>query len=64
MAKKKDKNWIQKAIKPKNKGKLRAAAGVKKAGKKIPAKKLNALAKKKGVTGRRARLAKTLKSFK
>ena len=63
MAKKKDKNWIQKAIKPKNKGKLRAAAGAK-AGKKIPAKKLNALAKKKGVTGRRARLAKTLKSFK
>ena len=41
MAKKKDKNWIQKAIKPKNKGKLRAAAGAK-AGKKIPAKKLNA----------------------
>jgi hypothetical protein len=63
MAKKKDKDWIPKALKPKNKGKLRAAAGAK-AGKAIPAKKLNALAKKKGVTGRRARLAKTLKKLK
>ena len=33
-------------------------------GKKIPAKKLNAAAKKGGVEGKRARLAKTLKSFK
>lgn len=32
-------------------------------GKKIPAKKLKAAAKKKGVEGKRARLAETLKSF-
>jgi hypothetical protein len=57
----KDKKWIQKAIK--KKGALRKAAGVK-SGKKIPAKKLNQLAKKKGVTGQRARLAKTLRKFK
>ena len=56
----KDKNWIQKAIK--KKGTLRKAAGVK-AGKKIPAKTLNKLEKKKGVTGKRARLAKTLRKF-
>jgi len=54
--------WIQKAINPKNKGSLRKELGVKK-GEKIPAKKLNAAAKKKGVEGRRARLAKTLRSF-
>lgn len=53
--------WIQKAIsKP---GALRKAMGVK-AGEKIPAKKLAAAAKKPGVMGKRARLAKTLKSFK
>lgn len=57
MAAKKDKKWIQKAIK--KPGALRKAAGVK-AGEKIPAKKLTKLAKKKGVTGQRARLAKTL----
>tara|TARA_R110000765_G_scaffold246342_4_gene348426 strand:+ start:395 stop:580 length:186 start_codon:yes stop_codon:yes gene_type:complete len=56
-----DKNWIQKAVK--KKGALRKSAGVKK-GQKIPAKKLNALAKKKGVTGKRARLAKTLGKMK
>lgn len=58
----KDKNWIQKAIKPKKKGTLRKAAKAK-PGKKIPAKTLNKLAKKKGVTGKRARLAKTLRKF-
>lgn len=53
--------WIQKAIsKP---GALRKAMGVK-AGEKTPAKKLSAAAKKPGVMGKRARLAKTLKSFK
>ena len=49
--------WIQKAIK--HKGALRKALGVKK-GQKIPKKKLNAAAKKKGKLGKRARLAKTL----
>lgn len=53
-------NWIQKAIK--KPGALRKSLGVK-AGKKIPAKKLAAAAKKKGVTGRRARLAMTLKKM-
>ena len=53
--------WIQKAIqKP---GSLRKTLGVK-AGEKIPAKKLAAAAKKPGITGRRARLAETLKGFK
>jgi len=55
--------WIQKAISPKNKGKLRESLGVKE-GKTIPAKKLAAAAKKPGVTGKRARLAETLKGFK
>ena len=55
------KNWIKGAIsKP---GALRKELGVKK-GQTIPAKKLDAAAKKPGVEGRRARLAKTLKSFK
>ena len=57
----KDGNWIQGAIK--KPGSLRASLGVKK-GKKIPAKKLNAAAKKGGKLGQRARLAKTLKGFK
>ena len=51
------KNWIQKAIK--KPGALRKELGVKK-GKKIPAKKLDAAAKKPGKIGQRARLAKTL----
>ena len=55
------KNWIQKAIK--KPGSLRKSLGVKK-GQKIPAKKLNAAAKKGGKLGQRARLAKTLKGFK
>ena len=50
-------NWIAGAIK--KKGALRSAAHVKK-GQKIPIKTLNRLAKKGGVTGKRARLAKTL----
>ena len=52
--------WIQAAIK--KPGALKKELGVKK-GDKIPAKKLAAAAKKKGVEGRRARLAETLKSF-
>ena len=56
-----DKNWIQKAIK--KPGSLRKSLGVKK-GTKIPAKKLNAAAKKPGKLGQRARLAKTLKGLK
>ena len=57
----KDGKWIQKAIK--KPGSLRASLGVKK-GQDIPAKKLNAAAKKGGKLGQRARLAKTLKGFK
>ena len=53
--------WIQKAIK--KPGSLRKSSGVKK-GKKIPAKKLAAAAKKPGKMGQRARLAQTLRGFK
>ncbi len=63
MQSKSGKRWIQKAIKPKNKGSLRKALGVKK-GEKIPAKKLQSAAKKPGKTGRRARLAITLKKLR
>jgi hypothetical protein len=52
--------WIQKAIHPSKKGSLRKALGAKDG---IPAKKLEAAAKKPGKIGQRARLAKTLKSF-
>lgn len=55
------KNWIAGAIK--HKGALRKELGAK-PGKPIPAKKLDAAAKKPGVEGRRARLAKTLKKFR
>jgi hypothetical protein len=55
------KNFIQNAIK--KPGALRASLGVK-AGERIPAKKLNTAAKQPGKMGQRARLAKTLKSFK
>ena len=55
------KKWIQKAIK--HPGALHKELGVP-AGKKIPAAKLNAAAKKGGKVGQRARLAKTLKSLK
>ena len=54
------KNWIQGAIK--HPGALHKELGVKE-GKKIPAKKLRAAAKKKGKIGRRARLAETLKGL-
>lgn len=55
------KNWIKDAIK--KPGALRAELGVK-AGKTIPAKKLDIAAKKPGKLGQRARLAKTLKGLK
>ncbi len=52
--------WIQKAIK--RPGAMRSELGVP-AGKNIPAKKLEAAAKKPGKLGQRARLAKTLRGF-
>lgn len=55
------KKWIQKAIK--KPGALHKELSVSK-NKKIPAKKLNAAAKKGGKLGRRARLAKTLKKMR
>ena len=54
------KNWIKGAIK--KPGSLRNSLCVKKV-QKIPAKKLNAAAKKGGKLGQRARLAKTLRGF-
>lgn len=53
--------WIQKAIK--KPGALHKELGVSE-GKKIPAKKLEAAAKKPGKEGKRARLAETLKKMK
>ena len=53
--------WIQSAIK--KPGALKKSLGVK-AGEKIPAKKLEAAAKKPGKMGQRARLAKTLSKLK
>jgi len=58
---KKKKLNIKKAIK--KPGALRSALGIK-AGKKIPASKLNKAAKASGKLGQRARFAKTLKGFK
>ena len=55
------KRWIQAAIK--KPGALRRTAKVKK-GKKISMSVLNKLAKRKGLTGRRARLAKTLRKLR
>jgi hypothetical protein len=55
------KNWIQSAIK--KPGALKKELGVSE-GKKIPAKKLAAAAKKPGKMGQRARLAETLKGLK
>jgi len=52
--------WIQEAIK--KPGALHKELGVP-MGRKIPAKKLSAAAKKGGKIGKRARLAETLKSF-
>jgi hypothetical protein len=60
-AMKKHGKWIAQAIK--HPGALHEELGVPK-GKKIPAKKLEAAAKKPGVEGKRARLAETLKGFK
>mgnify|MGYP003135717314 CR=1 FL=1 len=57
----KDGKWIQKAVK--KPGALRKSLGIKK-GKKIPAKKLAAAAKKKGKLGQRARLAMTFKKMR
>ena len=53
--------WIQKAIK--KPGALHKELGVPQ-GKKIPAAKLAAAAKKPGKVGKRARLAETLKGLK
>ena len=55
------KNWIQNAIK--KPGQLHKDLGVP-AGKKIPASKLAAAAKKPGKVGQRARFAETLKKMK
>ena len=52
--------WIQKALARSKRGALRRQLGVP-AGKKIPAKKLRAAAKRGGKLGRRARLALTLR---
>ena len=54
------KNWIAGAIK--NPGSLRKSLGVKQ-GETIPAKKLSKAAKSPGITGKRARLAQTLKKL-
>jgi len=55
-----EKKWIKEAIA--HPGALRKTLGAKE-GKPIPAKKLAAAAKKPGVTGKRARLAETLKGL-
>lgn len=55
------KNWIAGAIK--KPGALHKELGVPE-GKKIPAKKLEAAAKKPGKEGKRARLAETLKGLR
>lgn len=55
------KNWIAEAVK--KPGALRKQLGAK-AGKPIPAGKLEAAAKKPGKLGQRARLAMTLKGMK
>lgn len=57
----KKKNWIADAIK--KPGALRKELHVKK-GKKISVKKLTVAAKKKGIEGKRARLAITLKKIR
>ena len=55
------KNWIAGATK--NKGGLHKSLGVPE-GKKIPAKKISAAAKKPGKVGKQARLAQTLKGLR
>ncbi len=60
----KDDKWIQKALPPSSKGKLRKKLGVKE-GEKIPVKKLNKAARSDNPTLRReAALAKTLRKLK
>lgn len=54
-------NWIAGAV-GKNKGALHRKLGVP-VGQKIPAAKINAAAKKPGVIGKEARLAKTLRGL-
>lgn len=54
--------WIQKALKKHKAGSLHRALGIK-TSRNIPLKRLRSVAKKKGVTGRRARLAITLRGF-
>lgn len=56
------KKWIQEALPPSSKGKLHKKLGIP-LEKNIPADKLNAAAKKGGVLGKEARLAKTLKKL-
>lgn len=59
----KGKNWIQKAIKPENKGALRKKLGAKK-GKDIPMEKINQATKSKNATTKKqAVMAKTLKKM-
>lgn len=58
---KKEKNWIQKAIK--KPGALKKQLGVKE-GQKIPKSKLAKAAKAKGKLGQRARLAQTLSKLR
>lgn len=55
-----EKKWIAKAIK--HPGSFRKMAGVKK-GQEIPLEFIDRMSKKKGIIGKRARLAKTLRSF-
>jgi len=58
------KKWIQEALSKKgSKGKLHEKLHVPE-GKKIPEKKLKEAAKKKGVLGKEARLAETLKHLR
>lgn len=59
-APKKQKHWIAGATK--NKGGLHKSLGIA-AGKKIPVKKIDAAAKRKGKVGAQARLAKTLEGL-
>jgi hypothetical protein len=54
------KKWIQKAIK--KPGALRKSLGAKK-GKNLPVSKIRAAAKRRGTTGKRARLALTLRKL-
>lgn len=61
MARRRKKRWIQGAIK--KKGSLRKTLKAKK-GKSIPVSKLRKVAKRKGKTGKRARLALTLRKMR